>query len=346
MIDHPANGRPSRRDFIRLMTASGAALCLGSLRGRAATGARPQSPGPATPDFAYQYRSISIGRLGEVKEWFEKLDKDRKLSSQPIFRKYIDNFDYTPPKDLPRAKSLIIVSLPDWISAVTFHDRGISRDILIPCGYVDFWITEKMVKERVAADILKDPAAGLVPAYGVPMKTLAAYSGLATYGKNNISYVEGYGSCNSLYAFYTDKGLPDQWGPMRMLRFCKGCQICSAVCPTKAVRYDEFVIDAGKCLSLYNERKEPMPSWIDPAAHHTLAGCLRCQEKCPANREGLRNIKKLADISEQETGLLLGGGSDPALRASIAKKLERFPSAGNFDYLSRNFRLAWANAVR
>jgi len=299
-----------------------------------------------TPGLDFQYRSISIGRLGEMREWFDKLDKGGKLSQQPIYRKYIGSFDFTPPKDLPGAKSIIIMSLPDWISSVTFHHRGKSRDLLIPCGYVDFGLAQETIDKWVSTEILKDPAAQFVSARKRPLKTLAASSGLAAYGKNNISYVEGYGSCHALCAYFTDKSLPDQWGPLHMLRQCKGCRICTAACPTKAIRAEEFVIDAGKCLSLYYEREEPLPSWIDASAYHTLAGCLDCQYTCPANRDEIKKIRKIGDISEQETELLLTGGTDAALRASIAKKLASFSVVSDFEFFLRNFRLAWANAVK
>ncbi len=344
MIDHPIGGSTSRRDFIKLVTASGAALCLGNLKGRAAAGAF--FPPPALDAPAFQYRTISVGRLTEVKKWFEKLDKDGRLSRQPIFRKYVDSFHYAPPKDLPEAKSLIIISLPDWISTIAFHHRGVARDLLVSCGYVDFGPPEETIKKWVSADIIKDPSARFVSASKLPLKTLAALSGLAAYGKNNITYVEGYGSCHALYAYFTDKGLPDQWGPLRMLRQCKGCRICAAACPTKAIRDSEFVIDAGKCLCLYYELKDPLPAWIDPSAYHALAGCFDCQYTCPANRAQLKAIRKIADISEEETELLMSGGTDAALRASIAGKLKAVPALTNFDYLARNFRLAWANAAK
>lgn len=333
----------SRRDFLKGLAAAGAALTFGAPLGSADRQVLKTPPDLKRSDFEYQYRAVSVEHLYEMKDWLARLDRDRKLSRNEIFRKYIAQFEFEAPQALPDAQSLIILSIPIRISTVTFHLNGQAHDVLIPGGYVDYGVSVNDLKKRISADILKDSAARLEPALKIPIKTLAVRSGLAKYGINNVSYVEGYGSYHDPNAFYTDMPLPDHWGPLRMLRLCKGCSICLNACPTKAITTSNFVIDAGKCLSLYNERREPMPDWIDPKAHHALVGCLRCQFDCPANDEGNKRIEKLADISEEETRLLLDASPDQAVRMSIAKKLSRFPSAGHFDHFSRNFKLAWAN---
>ena len=103
------------------------------------------------------------------------------------------------------------------------------------------------------------------------------------------------------------------------------------------------MVNIGKCITLYNELSDPMPEWIDPVAHNALVGCLSCQYTCPANEEGIKQIEQLAVITEEETELILNGGGDEKLWDSIVKKLNRFPSAQDHEYFSRNLRLVLAN---
>jgi epoxyqueuosine reductase len=338
--------QPSRRDFLKGLAAASAIFALGSgkSRGQAQDSKTTKEPEPIP--FTYQYRTVSVKHLGEMKAWLAKLDREGKLSDNKIFRSYIKGFQYEPPPTMPDARSLIVLAIPITISSVTFHLDGQARDLLIPCGYVDNGITEKMVGDRVMKEILKDPAAKLEEVGNLPVKTLANFSGLATHGKNNISFVDGYGSYYDPHIFYTNKVLPDQWGSLRMLRECKGCSICMKACPTQAIRESNFVIEVGKCLPLYNERPEPLPEWLDPKIHHAMIGCLRCQYDCPANAAGRNKIDKLGELDDRETRFLLNGGKDEALRKSIAEKLRRYGMVGAWDLMIRNFKLAWANAAK
>jgi epoxyqueuosine reductase len=231
---------------------------------------------------------------------------------------------------------------------VGFRWKGQQFTLLIPGGYFyyDDEAFRTTLRTEVARKVLGDPAAKLVFA-NPPLKTLAVRTGLAEYGRNNIAYVDGYGSFHVLWAFYSESELPDQWTrPYRMMRICEGCSICVHGCPTQAIRESEFVLDAGRCITTYNETKDPLPEWIDARAHNALIGCLKCQYDCPALRAFSQNVEHLADLSEAETALLVEGRHDPKIEAGISEKFKGLGDwcAKDMHYLSRNCRLALANS--
>jgi epoxyqueuosine reductase len=337
-------GIQTRRQFVKSLAAAGSLLCLGAGKNVSFAQSKKVPPPPPTP-FEYKYRTISVERVHEIKDWFDKLRHDQKLSTNETFQKYIGGFNFEPEKSLPNAKSIIILSIPLKIASVTFGRNGRLYDVLIPTGYADDGLTFEGVEARIRKDIVKDPARKLQPRVRLPLKSLAVRSGLAKYGRNNITYVDDFGSFHELIAFYADQVLEDNWGPLRLLEYCKGCSICIKNCPTKIIGKENFVIDAGQCITLYSELPAPMPAWIDPKAHNALVGCLKCQYDCPANSEGIHTVDKLADITEEETELILNQGTDKKLQQSIFTKLAKFPLAQDFAYFSRNLKLVMANTI-
>jgi epoxyqueuosine reductase len=287
----------------------------------------------------FQYRTVSIRRLDELREWMDKLEMSGRLSNNKTWRKYIQSFQYAAPPSLAQARSLVIMATPRMIAKIIFVDGGQKHTVMIPGGYVDDglkladyhnllfqnWIIEKGRKLELAR---------------LPLKQLAVRSGLAVYGKNNITYVDGFGSFHSLLAFYTDQVLEDNWGKLKMLRLCKGCSICQKECPTRAIRKNDFVIDPARCITLYNELPEPMPAWIPASAHNALVGCLKCQYTCPGNEDVVREKWNLGEVSETETAALFSGHAQANLEQSLHAKLKRVDGSDNLPYIARNLKLA------
>jgi len=343
MPDDSASYRPDRREFLVGLASTATLLGLGAREVLSAAGRTP-TPAPApAPTFDYRYRTVSIRHVPELQAWLKRLDRERRLSTNKTYREYIGGFQYQRTKEIANARALVVVALPQNLLAVTFRVDGKPRDVLIPPGYASQPVTSAMIQDRVRRDVLGGRGGPLLRAK-LPLKTLAVRTGLAQYGRNNVTFVDGYGSFHELRAYYTDQALPDHWGPLRLMRLCKGCSICIKACPTRCFSDRNFVIDVGKCITLYNELEEPLPAWIPASAHHTLVGCLRCQYTCPANREGLQRIEKLAELTEAETRLLVGGKRDPKLEKSITAKLARFPLS--IPHLARSARLALANGPR
>ena len=336
----------SRRQFLKSAAVAGTALYFfpGNLFSSSPNSRKIEM---SNYSFDYKYRTVSAEHVKEIGEWFEKLKKDGKLSNNETYRKYIGNFEFNSEKVFAGAKSLIIISIPQNIISVTFHKGGKAYEVRTPTGYFSDGLTQKEVQDRIMNEVIKDSSKKIQGGPRLPLKTLAVRSGLAEYGKNNISFVNGgYGSFHRLVGFYTDKIMPDNWGPLKMLQLCKGCSICMKACPTRCITEENFVIDVGKCVTLYNEVPDPMPAWMDPKAHNAMAGCFKCQDTCPANAESIKRVQKLPDITEKETDLILNLKKDKAIEDSIIKKLGGFlSSAEDFPYLSRNLKLVLANTL-
>jgi len=299
-----------------------------------------------TQNIEYKYRTFSVDHIREVNEWFDKLKSENKISDNKIFRSYIDNFVFKPEEIMPGAKSLVIISLPQKVLSLLVNYQNKKYELLIPTGYSDDGIKMSDVKDRVMSDIIKDPSKKLLERVKLPLKTLSVKSGLAEYGKNNITYVDGYGSYHQLIGFYTNKVLEDNWNPLKMLRECKGCSICIEKCPTKCFREGNFVIDIGKCVTLYNELPDPIPDWIDPKAHNAIVGCTKCQWDCPANAEANKRTERFAELTNEETEFLLRNLKDENIKKRLIEKLSsKFPYINDFEYVSRNFNLVFNNAI-
>ena len=331
----------SRRQFFKCIALTGVALSLGNIRSFASKIGKP--PDPAPPDFEYQYRTFSVDHLHEVKKWFEELKREHRLSDNKTFQSYIGGFCIDKRAYLPSAKSFIIFSVPQHLLSITFNHEGGKYEIRIPTGYAPTGLTGAMLRARIRKDIIMDPSKKIKGRVRLPLKTLSAHSGLAEYGRNNISYVEKYGSYHALYGLFTDKVLEDNWGPMKMMRLCKGCSICTRECPTRCIPTSGFVIDAGRCLTLYSELPDPFPAWIKAGAHNALIGCLKCQYDCPANTEVNGKIEKIAEMTEEETDFILRQGQDKEYLKRILEKLKRYPAAEDLAYFARNLKLVMAN---
>jgi len=173
----------------------------------------------------------------------------------------------------------------------------------------------------------------------LPWKLLAVRSGLAQYGKNNISYIEGLGSFYRLIAFISD--LPcdaDNWIQPQTLDSCDSCDACRKACPTGAIASDRFLLQAERCLTFHNERQGKFPDWIRPAWHNCLVGCMICQKVCPANKSFRKWIDEGLCFSEDETNAILKSKSENDIPQSVVRKLEALDIIEYVDLLGRNLR--------
>lgn len=336
-----------RRAFLKSVACAGTTLLLwpGVVFGEVDSFATD----PATVEFDYQYRTLSVEHLRETKSVVDKLNREGKLSRQKTFQRYVGDLLFDAPKELPNARSVILVATPWKLRSITFRYKAKNHIVLVPGGYF-VYEDERYIdalKQRIARDVLKNDGAKLVVApvaAAPPLKALAVRSGLAEYGKNNIAYVDGYGSFHALWSIFTEHELPDQWSrPYRSMRFCKGCSICTKACPTKALPESTFVLDAGRCITLYNELNKPMPDGVDLKAHNALIGCLKCQYDCPANRHLIRQIEHLADITEEETALILSGQRNEKIQKSIGNKLKALGWYSAPENISRNLQMVLPN---
>lgn len=160
----------------------------------------------------------------------------------------------------------------------------------------------------------------------LPLKLLAVRSGLALYGRNNITYVPKFGNFHRLIAFYSDYHSPvDNWQEKKALPLCASCKACLNACPTKAIQKDRFLIRAERCLSYLNEKdsKHEFPKWLNASAHNSIVGCMHCQRVCPYDKDMLGWYEDRGNFNEEETAYLLMGKFSGQKAKRIERKLKR-----------------------
>ncbi|MFX1309772.1 MAG: 4Fe-4S double cluster binding domain-containing protein [Promethearchaeota archaeon] len=279
-------------------------------------------------DIKYRYRTVSVNHLEELQEDIDKLRREGKLSDNKVYRSYIDSKKFEIPENFPDAKSIIILAIFSKLAIVNFHLDGVKHEIMIPPNYYDDGTTLEDFETLILNDIIKEPGYKVVYTNKLHVKLLAVRSGLGKYGRNNICYIDDWGSMINLFAFFTNFQFEeDNWTEIKMMDQCKNCTICIKNCPTNAIPtpFDEnFVINAGKCISVYNEIKGIIPDWVPSDAHNALMGCMRCQKICPSNRKVIKLTEMLDDITKDETKKLLDGSIDEKLIESLSKKLKMF----------------------
>jgi len=302
-------------------------------------------------EHGYQGRIVSIQHLGDLQEEIEGRYR-QGLFDKEFYQEWLTGFAFSPPDSLPEARSMIVVAVPQPQTRVTFtwacpeprpeHSRrGSRRDgepvrFIIPPTYFE-QKTENRVRELLARVL--EPAGYRVAEAVLPKKLLAVRSGLAAYGKNNISYVPGMGSFFGLVAVYSDlRAQEDNWQEPQMMETCQNCSACLRHCPVGAIPSERFLLRAERCITFHNEKPGdvPFPAWIDPSWHNCLVGCLHCQRVCPQNREFLHWVEERVEFSQEETALLLQGVALDQLPPATAKKLEQSDVVELLDVLPRN----------
>jgi epoxyqueuosine reductase len=267
-------------------------------------------------------RVVKIERLHDLQEEIESCLAQGLIDEET--RNSLSRFVFTPPESLPEAKSLIVVAIGEPQLRFTFSWNGERIQILAP---------PEALYERKYSEQTENALAGILGPEGyraiqvttLPAKLLAVCSGMAAYGRNNVSYIDGLGSFYRLQTFYSD--LPceqDEWREKRKLERCQECSACIESCPSGAILPDRFIMNADRCITRYNERPDlPFPEWLDPSWHNCLMGCLYCQKVCPENKNVVGWIEDGAELSSEETALLLEGVPLDQLPAATVEKLEQ-----------------------
>jgi epoxyqueuosine reductase len=330
-----------RRDFIKGALAGGSLAWLNAV-GAGAPRVRERSKVPRS-DIRYKFRTMSVEHLPRLQEDIDQLRRENKLSPHPVFRSYIDPMKFILPKDFPRARSVIVMAVFTRAMTATFHLDGRGHEVVIPPQYYDDGISLEDLNGIVRDEIIGGPGPRVERAKGFHLKPLAVRSGLGRYGRNNICFVDGFGTYVTLYGFLTDHSFPDDhWGELALMEACRECPLCYSLCPTGAIRKENFVIDVGRCITLYGEIDGTFPNFILPSMHNALMGCLACQARCPVNEKVPGNMGRFEeDVTEDETRRILAGTPDEELLKSLTRKLKGFGPATSkeqFPIFTRNLR--------
>jgi len=280
----------------------------------------------------YRAKIIPSGHIRDLQEEIDSQHR-RGLFDEDFYTDELGGFNFKIGDDLTGSKSLIIVAAPQPHVRATFKLSGKSFSCLIPATYS--YETDNQIQDLMER-ILK-PAGFRVAKADLPWKLLAVRSGLARYGKNNVTYVDGLGSYHRLAAFISD--LPaeqEHWQEPQVLEHCENCNACMKACPTGAITAGRFMIKAERCLTFHNERGGRFPSWIKSSWHNCLVGCLYCQKACPVNKDVPMSTREGAGFNEKETALILHGKGQDGIPQAAIEKLERMDMIEHLPVLGRN----------
>ena len=275
---------------------------------------------------------VSVEHLRDLQADINTLHQQGYFDEE-FFAEELNGFDFAVADRLPGAKSLVIAAAPQPQVRVTFVAEGQELPYILPPTYS--YATDRRMAELIRLQL--EPAGYHFKKASIPWKLLAVRSGLARYGKNNITYIAGMGSFYRLVAFVTD--LPcaeDSWGELNILKDCTNCDACANACPGGAIGAGRFLLHAERCITFHNERQGQFPAWINPAWHHCLVGCMVCQKVCPVDKDFRQWVVDGPVFTEAETTAVLQGNSSDHWPQSAIEKIEGLDLSGYTKVLGRN----------
>jgi epoxyqueuosine reductase len=282
----------------------------------------------------YKFKMVPITHLAEGQDGVGKLVR-QGMVSETLSRGW--HFYLDGNEKLPEAKTILVIAMPQFITRVTFRKQGKVFAASIPPGYLTR--ADESRAEKILKNVLENNGNKIVRAR-LALKTLAVRSGLAKYGRDNISYVPGMGSFLRLIAFCTDYPCEgDNWQEASMMKACEYCALCRETCPTRCIPSDRFLIHAENCVTYFNEEETDFPHWLKPGAHNSLIGCMKCQAICPVNKPYLNKIETGPDFSEAETELILNKAPVEKFSPETRMKLDRMVEDGIYPVMGRNLRM-------
>ncbi|MCU7526340.1 MAG: FeS-binding protein [Ignavibacteria bacterium] len=281
----------------------------------------------------YKGSIISVERLKTVHQEISQLNENGLLDPE-FCRERLAFLNFTP--SFPDAKIIILTASPQPRKLVTFSFEGRPYDFIVPPTYSH---ETDISVETIIRGILEPEGYHIIWA-SLPEKLLAVHSGLAEYGRNNITYIPGMGSFFRLVAYFSDfPAEEDEWGDLKMMKRCQNCTACINKCPTGAIPGDNFLLHAEKCLTFHNEREKEFPEWVDLFWHNSIIGCMKCQNVCPENKKFAAWTQRSEIFSEEETSLILQNNSSSLLPDETVEKLDKASLLEDLPVISRNLKV-------
>lgn len=241
-----------------------------------------------------------------------------------VYDTYLKDFGFNPPEQITEARSIVVASKPQPGLKVHFTLDGKDFPAIVPPTYANGLAVNNEAKAILERSL--DPGEARFERAYLPLKTLAARTGLSKYGRNNITYIPEHGSFHRLVAFFTDMDLgTDDWQEREALPACKNCRKCIDACPASVISEDRFLIRVERCLTWFNEMPsdKPFPPGYQKEWHNAIVGCMRCQNACPYNQAVKGWMEESERFSEEETRYLLQGEFSDAMAKPMGEKLER-----------------------
>lgn len=275
------------------------------------------------------FRALPVSRLPQLKADIQE-QLDSGVLTPEFIRPYRSLQTFAAP-EWAAGGSIVAIASPSSRSVLTLNAGERKFDAVVPPHYIGNAILDNNRRALEEAGVGRSEWARL------PSKTLAARTGLCRYGRNNVCYAEGMGSFLRLDQYYVEADLgADHWQEREAMPQCSKCRLCLEACPTGAILSDRFVIEAARCLTYLNEGEEAFPGWVEPEWHHALIGCMRCQEACPVNMTHLDRVERRAELTEEETALVLEGRAYDELPDALRDKLDELELNDYYQLLPRN----------
>lgn len=282
----------------------------------------------------YKSSLVSTKHLQSVRSQMDRLF-ERGLHVGVVHGRRTAQYNFRPPRSIPNASSLILTAARQPKFEARFHFGGKAYPAIIPPTY---YVDDGDKAPVIIASVLSSHGFKMATA-SVPVETLAVHSGLVSYGKNNVTYIDGWGSYFRLRAFYSDLPcLEEDWHEPELFDACDNCDACVQGCPTKAIAGDRFAFRADRCVSYLNEGEAPFPGWVDPSWHNCLIGCMRCQDACPANKNQVNWVIPGAEFEEAETAMIVMDVPIRDLPNKTVDKLRAIHMLDDYNVLGRNLR--------
>jgi epoxyqueuosine reductase len=294
-------------------------------------------------EHGWQGRVVPIEHLADLEEAI-RTRHENGLLDEVLYHEQLRQFSFDRPADLPDARSIIVVAVPVPQMRIFFHWHGARLPVVVPPTYASYTPRTMRVQDILGDWLGREGYRMARPS--LPLKTLAVRSGLADYGRNNITYVPGLGSFLQLVAAFSD--LPcdgDPWRQPAALDRCATCVACLQQCPTGAITADRFLLHAERCLTYHNEGASDFAAWIDPSWHHCLIGCMRCQTTCPENKAVVKWFDDRVEFSEEETVWFARRVPIRQLPAETVGKLRSLELNEDYPFLCRNLSMLLAQVV-
>jgi len=164
----------------------------------------------------------------------------------------------------------------------------------------------------------------------LPLKPTAVQGGLARYGRNGVTAIDGLGSRYALQMVLTDAPLEldqQELSELRLSDSCADCGRCVKACPVGALDGTGRV-DVKKCIRARSD-EYPLDEAYRPLIGRSLYGCDICQDVCSRNGgvqrqilpDGLREALRLETLLAGDVaGLIPYIGKNYARKARMQAK--------------------------
>ncbi len=288
-------------------------------------------------NLGYKARFIDAKHISDLRN---DIHQQQKHMYPEFYEEYKSYFEFNPEVNFDSIKSIIVFAVPVPQYEATLKYKSNLFSLIIPPTYL---YGQKIIDglEEILKNFLT-PKGYSVNYARLPVKTLAVRSGLAKYGRNNITYVSDMGSFHRLVPFYSDVPIKeDNWFAREMMEICATCNACINACPSGAITNKRFLLKVDRCLTYHNEHPANIsfPEWINPSWHNCLVGCLHCQKICPINKKVKDWTEKGPSFNEKETSLLLQERKKDNLPKELIEKLIKYDLMNYLEIFPRNLRV-------